>query len=254
MWLAGGMVALAIAVTVIWLVQADFDWKAIPRAMDKLNTGVLLGLTATLPLAGFPISIVYLLLGGRFGPIGGLGMVAAITAFHLVATHWIARSFLREPLQNILKKRDHKIPTVAPGENAAVAAVVMLAPGIPYFIRNYVLALSGIPLRIYFWIALPVHVLRSYVALFIGDFDGKPSRSGWIFLVCFYVTKLAIFALIAWRLRVRHKRKAALAAERAGHPEGRALGEPLPLSESRVTPALERRWQGAARFFRRGHG
>ncbi|CAM2770627.1 TVP38/TMEM64 family protein [Rariglobus hedericola] len=207
-WLIGGTVLLALVGAALWLFLIDFDWLAIPRAMEKLNTGVILTLTSILPLVGFPISMVYLLIGARFGPLIGLGIVSAITAFHLIGTHWIARSFLRGPLERFIKRRYQHMPEVPPGENAAVALMVMLAPGIPYFIRNYVLGLSGIPLRIYFWIALPIHVLRSYVALFLGDFGGAPSTRGLILLGAIYGTKIAIFSWVAWRLRLRHKRLA----------------------------------------------
>lgn len=183
--------------------------------MERMNTGLLLALTATLPVFGFPISLVYLSLGARFGPVAGLGAVAAITLVHLLGTHLIARGVLREPLRRFIERRKHSVPEVPPGENAVVALMIMLAPGVPYFIRNYLLGLSGIPFRIYVWIALPVHLLRSYVALFLGDFGGAPSRNGLIILGVIYVTKLAIFALIAWRLRVRHLRKKKAAAEAA---------------------------------------
>ena len=213
------MVALALGALVWWLIAIDYDWQSIPRAMSRLNTGAVLALTITLPLFGFPISMVYLLIGARFGPVVGLAVVTGVTALHLIGTHWIARSFLREPLKRFLERRNHRVPEVPHGENAAVALMVMLAPAIPYFIRNYVLALSGIPLRIYFGIALPIHVLRSYVALFLGDFGGAPSRRGLIILGSIYVVKFSIFAIVAWRLRLRHKRKSAQGAESAGaHP------------------------------------
>ncbi len=212
-WLIGGLAAFAVGVVILWLVAADFDWRAIPRALNRLNTGALLALTTFLPLAGFPISMVYLLVGARFGPVFGLGVVSGITALHLLGTHWIARSFLRKPIVRAVERRRHHVPEVPPGENFAVALMVMLAPAIPYFIRNYVLALSGIPLRVYFAVALPIHVLRSYVALFLGDFGGAPSHRGLVFLGIFYGTKLAIFAGVLWWLRRRHKRMAALRAQ-----------------------------------------
>ncbi len=208
-WLIGGLAVVALGGAIVWLISTGFDWRAIPRAMNRLNSAAILSLTTVLPLAGFPISMVYLLIGAHFGPVIGLSIVAGVTTLHLLGTHWIARSFLRRPLLRFIEGRKHRVPAVPPGENGAIALMVMLAPAIPYFVRNYVLALSGIPLRIYFWVALPIHVLRSYVALFLGNFGSSPSHRGLIFLGVFYGTKLTVFACVAWWLRKRHKRLAA---------------------------------------------
>jgi uncharacterized membrane protein YdjX (TVP38/TMEM64 family) len=205
-WLIGGLAVLALGGAVAWIVMADVPWQAIPRAMGRLDTVAILGLTAVLPVAGFPISMVYLLLGARFGPAAGLGVVGGITAIHLLATHWITRSFLRRPLMRFMSRHHHRAPAVLPGENGAVALMIMIAPAIPYFVRNYVLALSGIPLRVYFGIALPVHVARSYVVLFLGDFGGSPTPRGLVLLGVLFALQFTILAGLAWWLRRHHQR------------------------------------------------
>ncbi len=207
-WLIGGLVLLALG-GIIWMVFSGMDWQSIPRAMNRLNSATILLLAATLPLAGFPISVVYLLIGARFGPLPGLGIVGVITALHLLGTHWITRSFLRRPFLLFMAGHRHRVPEVPPGENIPITLMAMLAPAVPYAVRNYVLALSGIPLRIYFVIALPIHVLHSYVVLFLGDFSSSRSRHGLILPGVFYATLLVIFAGLAWWLRRRHKRMSA---------------------------------------------
>lgn len=208
-WFYGGLAVVTLGLLAYGLTVSGFEWQSIPRAMSKLNTAAVLLLTSVLPVAGFPISMVYLLIGARFGPVVGLCVVTGITSLHLLGTHWVARSFLRKPLVRFIERRKHHVPEVPRGENGAIALMIMLAPAVPYFVRNYVLALSGIPLRVYFAIALPIHVLRSYVALFIGDIGSEPSGRAWVFLGIFYGTKLTIFAAVAWWLRARHKRMAA---------------------------------------------
>jgi uncharacterized membrane protein YdjX (TVP38/TMEM64 family) len=192
--------------------------------MGALNSAALLTLSAVLPLAGFPITLVYLLVGARFGRLLGLGIVGGITAFHLLGTHWVTRSFFRRPLLLFMDRHKHHVPKVPPGENGAIALMFMLTPAVPYFIRNYVLALSGIPLRIYFGVALPIHLLRSYVALFLGNFGSSPSRQGLIFLGVFYALQLTLLAGVAWWLRRRHQRltitrpTTGVEDSSAGHP------------------------------------
>ncbi len=205
-WLIGGLVVLIFGGVIAWIMIAEIDWQALPRAMNRLDTPAILALTAVLPVVGFPISMVYLLLGARFGPVVGMGIVAGITAIHLLSTHWITRGFLRQPLMRFMSRHNHRVPAVLPGENGAISLMIMIAPAIPYFVRNYVLALSGIPFRVYFTIALPVHVARSYVVLFLGDFGSSPSRSGLIFLGVVYACQFTILGGLAWWLRRHHQR------------------------------------------------
>jgi uncharacterized membrane protein YdjX (TVP38/TMEM64 family) len=216
--LLGSILGLAIAAVAFWVRSSDLEWRQLPRAMESLDSVTVLALAVVVPVVGFPISVIYLIVGARFGPIIGISLIAGLTAGHLIATHWIARGFLRARLLRVMARHQHRIPAVPVGENAAVSLMIMLAPAIPYFIRNYALALSGIPLRIYFAIALPVHVARSCVALFLGDLGTDPSREGFYLIVSFYAIKLLIFAGVAWWLRQRHKR-----LKRSAAPSGLRL-------------------------------
>lgn len=95
----------------------------------------------------------------------------------MLGSHGIARSVLRGPVQRFFNRRKHRLPALPEGEEWTVALMTALVPGLPYFVRNYLLALSGIPLRINFWICWPVYVVRSAVVIFLGDFsDGLSTR------------------------------------------------------------------------------
>lgn len=199
---------------VVW--YADFDWARIPQTIAALNPFLVFALMATLPVAGFSVGVIYLVAGAKFGPLVGGIAVAGATAAHLLLTHWISRSFLRGPMQRYLARKHHRLPEIPPGENAAVAAMAALVPGIPYFIRNYLLALSGMPLRTYFWICLPIYVARSYVTIFLGDLSGDPDGRRLAVLATVYAVKLAICALLLAHLRRRAKARAAAPAPCGG--------------------------------------
>jgi uncharacterized membrane protein YdjX (TVP38/TMEM64 family) len=89
------------------------------------------------------------------------------------------------------------------GDAVPVALLAALLPGLPYAVRNYLIALAGIPLRVYFWICLPVYLVRSTVALLLGQFSEDINWRKVLFLVVFYLVKLSICAWILHRLR-RH--------------------------------------------------
>jgi uncharacterized membrane protein YdjX (TVP38/TMEM64 family) len=198
-------VAAAIVAGVILTGSIGVDWRALPQRITELNGAMVFALMSLLPVGGFSVGIIYLVAGAKFGPATGGMAVAGATAIHLLLTHWIAHGLLREPLLRLLARRGHRLQVVPAGENAAIAVMAALVPGIPYFARNYLLALSGVPLRIYFWICLPIYVARSYVTLFLGDLSGAPNRNGFLVLAAVYVVKLSVCAWLVARLRRRYQ-------------------------------------------------
>jgi uncharacterized membrane protein YdjX (TVP38/TMEM64 family) len=211
-WLAA---ALLVAVVVIAgvLKFTDLDWETVQRfsaemneAMERLPAGAVLPLMAVLPIFGFPIALVYLVAGARFGALGGGVVVAVVTLGHLLGSYLIARSFLRRPIERLLEKRRHHLPQVPEDEQALVCVIAALAPGIPYFLRNYVLAIAGVRLRFLLLVVLPIYVARSYVTILLGDLSGDPSRTGLLILGAIDALKVAICAAVIWRLRAHHRK------------------------------------------------
>ena len=157
----------------------------------------------------------YLVIGAVFGGPLGIAVVAGITAIHLLGSHWLGHGYLRGRLQRWLEKRKRRFPALPEGENFSVALMMALVPGPPYFIRNYLLAVSDIPLRIYFWVCWPVYVARSCIVIFLGDFSADFSTKRIAILATVFVLKVSICAIILQRLRSRaHRRKAKLPATR----------------------------------------
>jgi uncharacterized membrane protein YdjX (TVP38/TMEM64 family) len=206
---AGGGAAILAGLIVL---SAAIDWRALRVAMESIDRGPLLALVAVLPLFGFSIGVVYLVVGAVFG--GGIGMavVGGITAVHLIGSHWIARSFMRAPLQSYLRRRKKKLPELPEGEEWAVALMTALVPGLPYVVRNYLLALSGIPLWTYFRACWPVYVIRSSLVIFLGDFSGDFSAQRVGVLVAVFAVKIGICAYLLHRLRSRYKTRGRGAA------------------------------------------
>lgn len=203
-WIGGGLLLVAVALVVVWI-RTDASLKEITEAIAGLNPALVFLLMALLPIGGFSIGVVYVVAGIKFGPVLGGVAVAAATAVHLVATHWICRSILRAPLERFIQRRGHKLPHIPEGEDISVATMAALIPGPPYFARNILLALSGIRLRLYFWVCLPIYVIRSYVAILIGDLGTDLNARSISVLASVYAVKLGICAYLIWRLRKRFK-------------------------------------------------
>lgn len=212
-WLIGVAVAAVAAIVGSVLAFTDLDIDALYAAFEQLNVMLarldaiaLIPLMAVLPIFGFPIAVVYLVAGARFGPaLGGL-VVAFITAVHLLGSYLIGRSVLRAPLERWMEKRHHHLPQVPDDEQAAVGLIAVLIPGLPYFVRNYLLVLAGVRLKILFWVCLPLYVARSYVTILLGDLSSDPTRRGLVILVIIDILKVAVCALVIWRLRAHHRK------------------------------------------------
>jgi uncharacterized membrane protein YdjX (TVP38/TMEM64 family) len=201
----------AAAIVVIGLVALLFKYTDVSLAsvtdwIGELNPLAVLPLMAVLPIFGFPIAIVYLVAGARFGPVWGGVVVAGVTAVHLAGTWLIARSFLREPLRRFIEKRHTHLPHIPEDEQAAICVIAALVPGLPYVVRNYLLALADIKFRYYFWVCLPIYVARSYVSILLGDMSTDPNRTKIIVLIVVDILKIAICAFVIWRLRQHHRK------------------------------------------------
>jgi uncharacterized membrane protein YdjX (TVP38/TMEM64 family) len=212
-WVLVGLVALFVGVAVVWI-RSGATLAGLTAWIAGLNGVLVFLFMAILPIGGFSVGVVYVVAGIKFGAVGGGFAVAAATAIHLVGTHWICRSMLRGPLLNGLLRRGHSLPVIPAGEDVSVAAMVALLPGPPYFIRNYLLGLSGIPLRTYFWVCLPIYLIRSYVAIVVGKVGVGLNAKSIGVLAAIYSVKLGVCAYLLWRIRRRIQR-----AENAPTPE-----------------------------------
>jgi uncharacterized membrane protein YdjX (TVP38/TMEM64 family) len=206
LWWVAAVVIAVVAGAGLVLRYTDLTWASVSDWIDALNPVAVLPLMALLPIVGFPISVVYLVAGARFGPVGGGVVVAAVTTVHLLGTYVIARSFLRAPLQRFLERRHVHFPHIPEDEQAAICVIAALVPGLPYVVRNYLLALADIRLRYYLGVCLPIYVARSYVTILLGDMSSDPTRTKIIVLIVVDVLKVLICALVIWRLRVHHRK------------------------------------------------
>jgi len=206
------VIAVVVVLVVVVGLSGEVDWHSLRQSLEAMDRGPLLALVAVLPIFGFSIAVVYLVVGAVFGGWLGLAVVGLTTAVHLLGSHWIARSFLRAPLLRYLQRRKYQLPELPEGEAWTVVLMTALVPGLPYFVRNYLLALSGIPLRTYFWICWPVYVVRSCLVIFLGEFSGDISARRVALLLAVLGVKVAICAYLIHRLRARHKARHGSAA------------------------------------------
>jgi uncharacterized membrane protein YdjX (TVP38/TMEM64 family) len=199
-------VALAAAAILAVILFTDVSLESLTAMIEKLDPVAVIPAMAILPAFGFPIVVVYLVAGARFGPLLGGAVVTFATAAHLLLAFAITKTFLRRPLERMLERRHLHFPEIPIDEHAHIALIAALVPGLPYVVRNYLLALAGVRLRIYFWVCLPIYVARSYVTILLGDMGSDPDGKKLIILGIVEVAKVAICAAVIWRLREHHRK------------------------------------------------
>ncbi|HWA11423.1 MAG TPA: hypothetical protein VG838_18430 [Opitutaceae bacterium] len=190
------------------------DISTVQAAAGRLNAGVAFALLVVLPLVGFPVNVLHVAMGLRFGFPLGMALVAASILLQLLASYAIVHAFRGFFARRLAPIRE-KIPHAAHG---TVCLFTLLLPGVPYFIQNYTLALIGVPFRIYLTRCLPLHILRSAVTVGLGGQAAHLRPGGLALLISYWVLLLGA----SWWTYRRLRRQLANPPAAAGGRKRRA--------------------------------
>jgi len=140
------------------------DWKAWIQALPPL---ALFLAFALLPLTGFPVTLVLVATGMRFGFWPGLGATAAAIAIHLTLSYHLA-GFVRRPVNLLLKRAGWEIPKLDRRSAWPFSTWLALAPGLSYTLKNYIPSLAGVPFGIFVATYYPAHIATGVIGLLLG--------------------------------------------------------------------------------------
>lgn len=168
-----------------WLSHA-IDLDTVHAYAEKLNGFVAFALLTILPLLGFPVTILHVSAGIKFGRGLGIALVALSILLQVLASyalvHW-RRKFFEKKFKDVREK----IPA---GAHAPITLFTLLLPGVPYFAKNYVIPVIGVPLRTFILWALPIHIARSAVSVILGDESNDLTPARITALVLYFVAML----------------------------------------------------------------
>jgi uncharacterized membrane protein YdjX (TVP38/TMEM64 family) len=171
----------------IYFLSHLFTIGTVHAYANRLNGPLAFLLLTILPLLGFPVSVLHVTAGIRFGVARGLALVALSILIQLLASyglvHWRETYFQRK-----FRKIRTEIPS---GAHAAVTLFTLLLPGVPYFAKNYVLPVIGVPLRTYLMWGFPIHVVQSVIAVVLGDQSDHLTSPRVVAMVGYYAVTLA---------------------------------------------------------------
>jgi len=152
-----------------------------------------------LPLVGFPLSIFLFLAGVRFGVVGGMLISGVGVFFHHFAAFRLAHGLFRARVRHRLRRAGHNIPSIKKEHRAWFTALFAALHGPPYAAKLYLLALTDLPFRFYFWVGAPVYIAFCIIPVGAGsavmNFNPK-----WIYIL---VGATALLLLAGYWLRHR---------------------------------------------------
>jgi uncharacterized membrane protein YdjX (TVP38/TMEM64 family) len=122
-----------------------------------------------LPLAGVPISVLLVLAGIRFGMWGGMILATGGVFFHHLVAYQLVRRWFRYRFRLRLQRAGYVVPVIKSANLAWYTILFAAIHGPPYSLKLYLLALTDIPFRIYFWVGAPVYILFCLVPVGAGS-------------------------------------------------------------------------------------
>lgn len=188
------LVVAVLAIAALSLLYRQIDVAALHRRAEAINGIWVFVLMTVLPLVGFPVSVTHAVAGVRFGLGLGWALVAVSIVLQLLASYALVKS-LPDFFSHRFERVRQRLPHTA---HVPLTLFTLLLPGVPYFAKNYVLPLAGVPLRTYLLWSAPIHIARSIVGILFGDMSDHltPAR-----VTGFVIYALAITATCAWAFR-----------------------------------------------------
>jgi uncharacterized membrane protein YdjX (TVP38/TMEM64 family) len=201
-WWFLSLIGLLVALGLLYLWRGEEIALLVKNGLSEdAHPGVVLLLFAGLPLVGFPITVLLVLIGLKFGAVPGILIMFAVMPIHLLAAFLMANSFLRALIERLFRKMDHRLPQVPLNRSWWFSLVFMAVPGLPYTVKNLTLALCGVPFRHFFGSALLVEGVMGIPFVVTGQ--ALASKSLMLLVVVFLVLAGAYAAFLA--LRRRHR-------------------------------------------------
>lgn len=185
------MFTLLLVLVVLALMYFEPDTTLKNYLDNQVSPTLFLILMLLLPFLGFPLSPFLILVGMKFGIAIGITITALVMALHMIFTYYLVQLFLRDWTILLLKKIGIPLPEEKMRLNNWQALLFMIIPGLPYAVKNCLLALSSISFGAYLLINWCTQFSLSIPFIIIGkaaiDVDPTVISVGLIFLLLIFL-------------------------------------------------------------------
>jgi uncharacterized membrane protein YdjX (TVP38/TMEM64 family) len=198
------ILALVGAFTVFQGQEPVKDFYAFLR--QDIHPGLFVLLMASLPVLGIPFSPFLVLSGIKFGTAWGVVLSLLVMPVHLGLCYVISKTFFQTLILKIVENRGYSAPGFLTDKPGKLVLLFLIAPGPPYVMKNYLLALTGLSFISYMGLAWAVQGLLALPVVVLG---GAASQQRWgLFGLVLGVLVLGSIGLQWYKRRWSGKRKA----------------------------------------------
>jgi len=193
LWL--GALGLVLLAALAWWGNS-IDLPALHARAKLLPAWSAFGMLTLLPLVFFPVSLLHIAAGVRFGIAGGIAAVAFST-FLQITLAWLLVRLSPQLFDRLLLR--WKVRLTAKSHPSLVVLSCLL-PGLPYTAQLYVLPLLNVPLRLIVLIGVPIHTVRAIVSIIGGDISGRLTPTNLALLALYFVIVSGLTVVAVRRL------------------------------------------------------
>ena len=161
------LLAAVLILPFLFLIEPS-DWQRVIAAPHS-NRMLFIGLMAVLPIFGVTIIIFLVFIGIKFGTLAGILISGLLMLFNMLVAYLISHSFLRPRIDSFIGEHHWSQPKMPAGKKELYAFLFIAIPGLPYAVKNYLLALSGLPFLHYLAICWTVQLLMGIPFIVLGE-------------------------------------------------------------------------------------
>jgi uncharacterized membrane protein YdjX (TVP38/TMEM64 family) len=169
-WAARASIAVALAASLVALWSA-WDREAMRTWKQEAGPVPFFGAMALLPAVGVPITPFFILAGATYGVRFGLLGSGVALAGNLALCYFIAGSALRPHLESLIRRTRYELPDFQEKNQSAVRFTLLtkLAPGVPGFLKNYILGMAGVPFGVYIGVSFATTGVYATALVVLGE-------------------------------------------------------------------------------------
>jgi uncharacterized membrane protein YdjX (TVP38/TMEM64 family) len=190
-WILVTVFCAVMAGVVVYAFKNKLSREALAAYGEALPAAWFIFAYFTLPIVGFPVTIFLILAGVRFGFAGGMVVAALGMIFHHLVAFRLVNGCLRGRLTTQLERAGYRVPSLIQNHPISFTAIFAAVHGPPYIAKVYLLALTDISFRVYFWVGAPVYILFCVLPVGLGSSVVRVSPL-WIYGVVFLSSVLPL--------------------------------------------------------------